>query len=477
MHTNELPLPVADALALPVSSPTMRAPLLLDAAELVARAADGALPEQAVGQLVALLADWRLGGSRGATLRLLVAARCDERLLASPEFLEGLGAGRLKSSRVLAHAFARSRGSPAAALRRIDALVGAGAVNVFSSSALAALHRGMAAWGAAPAPKAALLGALVASLDTFAEAGTLLAALLEHADSELLGGPAAAEELLRAVLREPAVRDLAGEPADLAAHLPDFEAAVAEALAAGASDDDGDDADEAGNLAGFVDDEIRYDTDAREDEGRGSDGEGGGAAGARRRGGGGGGSSSEDDGDGDGGDGDDDDDDDSGGSGGSGSGSGGSDDDADDGGSDDGAGGGGNDDGADDDAGGSDGSSAGANEAPRAAPCERKRQRPRVERSASPSASPPRSAAPLSGRLRKRARLARASSPPSPPVASGSGAAAAASGRRGDPPRLAAGERAPPAAAGGSGGSGGGGGGGGQKPAAAVAGRHGGHRA
>ena len=475
MHTNELPLPVADALALPVSSPTMRAPLLLDAAELVARAADGALPEQAVGQLVALLADWRLGGSRGATLRLLVAARCDERLLASPEFLEGLGAGRLKSSRVLAHAFARSRGSPAAALRRIDALVCAGAVNVFSSSALAALHRGMAAWGAAPAPKAALLGALVASLDTFAEAGTLLAALLEHADSELLGGPAAAEELLRAVLREPAVRDLAGEPADLAAHLPDFEAAVAEALAAGASDDDGDDADEAGNLAGFVDDEIRYDTDAREDEGRGSDGEGGGAAGARR-GGGGGGSSSEDDGDGDADD-DDDDDDDSGGSGGSGSGSGGSDDDADDGGSDDGAGGGGNDDGADDDAGGSDGSSAGANEAPRAAPCERKRQRPRVERSASPSASPPRSAAPLSGRLRKRARLARASSPPSPPVASGSGAAAAASGRRGDPPRLAAGERAPPAAAGGSGGSGGGGGGGGQKPAAAVAGRHGGHRA
>jgi hypothetical protein len=228
-----------------------------DPLELVSRASEELAPQE-LGKLVAVLSDWLLGGSHRATLKLIVHAGVAD-LLTSSEFLEGLGAGRLKSKQLLRLAFKTHAASPGGAVAMIERLAAAGAVNPFSSSALAALHDGMRGWRFVE-PKAALLVAIVSSFDTFAQAGLFLSLLLESPASGL--GAEEVPPLLEAVLADGDVRDLAGDTGDLLAALPDYADVVEDALARAHSEDGASEADEDGNLAGFVDDEIVFDSDA-----------------------------------------------------------------------------------------------------------------------------------------------------------------------------------------------------------------------
>lgn len=228
-----------------------------DPLELVSRASEELSPQE-LGKLVAVLSDWLLGGSHRATLKLIVHAGVAD-LLTSSEFLEGLGIGRLKSKQVLRLAFRTHADSPGGAVTMIERLAAAGAVNPFSSSALEALHDGMRGWRFVE-PKAALLVAIVSSFDTFAQAGLFLSLLLESPASGL--GAEEVPPLLEAVLADGDVRDLAGDTGDLLAALPDYADVVEDALARAHSEDGASEADEDGNLAGFVDDEIVFDSDA-----------------------------------------------------------------------------------------------------------------------------------------------------------------------------------------------------------------------
>jgi hypothetical protein len=241
----------------------------VDVVALLRRAAGpGGLDAGALGGLVAMLADWLLGGSRLATLRLIVEADLEE-LLASPEFVDRLGKGRLKSRALVTLAFRRAA-SPSAAITNVLGLMSAGALNVFSASALVALHTGMRGW-ASVEPRAALVGGLLAELDSWADAARLLALLLGSPACEWTDGES--RELLRRVLAQEDVRDLAGDPTtELPGALPEYADILEDALGA-FSEGDGSEADEHGNLAEFVvgDDEVSYDSDVSGGSGDGSD--------------------------------------------------------------------------------------------------------------------------------------------------------------------------------------------------------------
>lgn len=235
------------------------------AAELLQAASQARLDEGTLGKLTGMLADWRLGGSRKQTLKLLQASGLQD-LLASSEFMDGLGAGRFKSKSLLKHAFKRYPSSPGSAIGLIGKLLDAGCLNLFSSSSLGELHRGMSTWNS-PIPKTALLITIASSFDTFGKAGMFIGLLLEHGESSF-AGPDEVEEVLEGVLGNADVRDLAGEPEDMARALPDYADLVRHALREdGSGSDSGSDAaDEDGNLAGFVEDDIRYDTDVSGEE-------------------------------------------------------------------------------------------------------------------------------------------------------------------------------------------------------------------
>jgi hypothetical protein len=197
---------------------------------------------------------------RGA-LRLLLASGLGAKLY-SAEFLDGLGPRHLNSRRLVRHTFRVHAGAPHEACRGLVALASAGVLNLYSRSALAALHEGWAAWHVDG--RALLVGQLVGEqLETFAQLGEFLRLLLDSPASCL--SPAQEAVLLRGVLACEDVRDLAGATKDLKGALPEHAAVIGEALAA---EEQASDEDAEGNLAGFVcgDSEVSFDSSEEEEE-------------------------------------------------------------------------------------------------------------------------------------------------------------------------------------------------------------------
>ena len=182
----------------------------------------------------------------------------------------------------------------AAVEAELGALITSGALNVFSKSAADALWRGMARCGgyaAAARLRASLLARICLALESHKRAGLFLGVVLKYAGAGALGSgaPAADAEHARALLRliVPAVAGrLDGAPAQFAAQtelelraapgaraaladavsLPTFKAELLAALApAEASDDE---ADEEGNLRGFVCYEEEEEEEEAGEEGR-----------------------------------------------------------------------------------------------------------------------------------------------------------------------------------------------------------------
>jgi hypothetical protein len=206
----------------------------------------------ALGRLVGVLADLLHPASpRRGVLRLLLGSGLQARLYA-PEFLEGVGASRLNSARLVRHTFSSAAG-PGEALRGLAALASAGVLNLHSRRALAELHAGMAGWHVDA--RIALVGRLASEFESFAQVGLFLRLLLDSPARS--GAPGEAGALLRGVMALEDVRDLAGSSRDLMDALPEH----AEDIAAGlGAEEAASDADEEGNLAGFVcgDDEVDF---------------------------------------------------------------------------------------------------------------------------------------------------------------------------------------------------------------------------
>ena len=234
--------------------------------------ASTSLDPRAMGQLVALLADTCYPrGPRSGALRLAERAVLEE-LYCDADFVEALGSSRIKSARLVRGTFARAT-SPSAAIARVAGLATSGAIgNLLSPSLLVALHNGMSGWRVEV--QAELIGRLVEGLDTFSSAGEFLAHFLKSEGNTFESG----EELslLRLIVARGEVRDLSGAAADLLDQLPP-------ALAGGVEDElldrdasDDSDANEDGNLMGFVSDNIEYedDDDDDDDESEGESGSG-----------------------------------------------------------------------------------------------------------------------------------------------------------------------------------------------------------
>lgn len=201
----------------------------------------------ALGAVVAELTAWRLGGSRKRLFRLLAAADLVD-LIPDPDFYAAACARtRLQTRRLLRHACAPPR-TPGAAIALVGRLMTAGALNVYSSSACAEINRLLERWQPLELRRA-LLGAVIAELDSFAEVGAFLRGLIDSRACSL--EPRAVDELLRAVLVDARSGDLAGDPGDLAAELPAEHRALVDACLGGSSSSE-DDVDSDGNLAGFV---------------------------------------------------------------------------------------------------------------------------------------------------------------------------------------------------------------------------------
>lgn len=223
-----------------------------------------ALDAQSLGALVAVLQESLYAARPRAGTMALILASSLEALLEDAEFVEGIGRARLHSARLLRVAF--SGATAAAAIGAVAGMASAGALNIYSRSALRALHAGMAGWRAETA--AELVGRLCEGVDSFAQAGLFLSLLLASPASRLSRDEACA--LVCAVVAREDVRDLAGRVDELLLQLPrDLADAAADAVAARNSSDD-EDEDEDGNLRGFV----VYSSD--EDASDGSEASGGG---------------------------------------------------------------------------------------------------------------------------------------------------------------------------------------------------------
>lgn len=199
---------------------------------------------------------------RRGFLELLEASQLTP-LLHSPEFLEGVGKGHLNSRRLVHFAFSSST-SDAESVRTLLSLAASGFLNLHSRGALGELHQGMAGWHVESQAK--VLGNLAGELDTFGGAGLFLRLFIDSPASDLTREEVG--HLLATLVTNENVRDLAGDPGDLLAALPDYSGDIQEGLLAAVADSDASDADEDGDLAGFVcdDDEVVYSEDSGGEE-------------------------------------------------------------------------------------------------------------------------------------------------------------------------------------------------------------------
>lgn len=202
------------------------------------------------------MSDAVFGHSRRGSHKLLRRASLQQCLI-DPEFVEGLGRAHIKSKEAIHWAFRCAAGA-GEATRNVHALLAAGAVNVFSSSALAALHAGVAAW--APGADARLLAGIVAELDDAGTAAMFLRLYLEHPRCAYRADAARGVDMLRGVVLSPDCVELLSARSGAAGSFLDelgepwaSQAGVLAAVkAAAAGDADDSSADEEGNLAGFV---------------------------------------------------------------------------------------------------------------------------------------------------------------------------------------------------------------------------------
>jgi hypothetical protein len=233
--------------------------LVLSADDLLERSCE-ALDDGALGQLVGIIADMKLDGSRTATLQLLAQTELFDKLC-SPEFVEGLGRSRLKTKLVLRLLFRLYGGVPSGCNSKLAQLMSAGAVNIYSDSAVEQLHNLTRTWTLGD--KSSLVATILQQTDSYNDAGIFLRYYLDADASQLTESDELA--LVDTISKLAELRDLGGELRSLTQHAPDrIREALAVAMAAAVADSEGSDADEDGNLRGFVhgDDEIHYDTDA-----------------------------------------------------------------------------------------------------------------------------------------------------------------------------------------------------------------------
>lgn len=218
---------------------------LIGAFHLLRRCRD-ALDAQSLGAVVGVLQEALYARRPRAGTMTLILSSSLESLLEDAEFVEGVGRERLHSARLLRVAF--SRATAASAIASVAGMASAGALNVYSQSALRALHAGMAGWRIETA--AELVGRLCEGVDSFAQAGLFLALLLESPASRLTRSEASA--LVCAVVSREDVRDLAGRVEDMLHQLPrDVADAAGDTIAERNCSDD-EDEDEDGNLRGFI---------------------------------------------------------------------------------------------------------------------------------------------------------------------------------------------------------------------------------
>jgi hypothetical protein len=216
-----------------------------------------------LGRLMAVLTDLVYPSTpKSGFLKLLGASQLTH-LLHSPEFLEGVGKGHLNSRRLVRFAFSSST-SDAESVRALLSLAASGFLNLHSRGALGELHKGMAGWHVESQAK--VLGNLAGELDTFWGAGLFLRLFIDSPACDLTREEVA--HLLSTLVTNENVRDLAGDPGDLLASLPDYSGDIQEGLFAAVGDSDASDADDDGDLAGFVcdDDEVVYSEDSGEEE-------------------------------------------------------------------------------------------------------------------------------------------------------------------------------------------------------------------
>jgi hypothetical protein len=231
---------------------------LIGAHHLLRRCRDS-LDAQSLGSVVVVLQEALFPRRPRAGVMSLIAGASLESFLADAEFVEGVGRARLHSARLLRVAF--SRATEASAITAVAGMAAAGALNVYSQRALAALHAGMAGWRLELA--AELVGRLCEGVDSFGQAGLFLSLLLGSAASRFSLDDACL--LVRSVVAREDVRDLAGRVQDLLIQLPRAVADEAEDEIAARDSSDDEDEDEDGNLRGFI---VYSDED--EDGSRGS---------------------------------------------------------------------------------------------------------------------------------------------------------------------------------------------------------------
>jgi hypothetical protein len=238
------------------------------------RSANDALESDAsAAALLRVAAESAFGSrhTRSQLFRLLARAGMWPRLK-SAEFVEELGEGRLKAKSVMRYAFLASSNSPDEAASDVTSLLRSGATSISSDTCVRQLVRGLLPWKGSPDSLMIVLGGVVGELNSSASVGRLFKRLLQLSVEEGLWESEweVAHNLVRLVhAAGDDILDLPGGIEGVVAELTPFcREKVENALRAMALEADSD-ADENGNLAGFVvdsDEEEEDDEDEDEDE-------------------------------------------------------------------------------------------------------------------------------------------------------------------------------------------------------------------
>lgn len=169
---------------------------------------------------------------------------------------------------------------PSVVIHNLGLLMSSNALNIFSSSAIDALHEGILYWQSlhySIEASAKLLISLLSELSTYDEVGLFLSLFvssshcIEYQRTDLI-------ELLYRIIAHPDIRDLGGNRKDLDKYLEDYmdeihEFMVSEGKHTLDEDSDNSDADSQGNLDGFVvySEEDEDDTEDESDSSTGNE--------------------------------------------------------------------------------------------------------------------------------------------------------------------------------------------------------------
>jgi len=216
----------------------------------------------ALGTLLRIVAPMTGCTKRRHMLHFIAKANMWQRLQ-DAEFVEALGAGAVKSCELIRFAFeVGATTGPADCINDLVGMLRAGAIELESDRSVAAFARGIAPWKS-PDSILALLAGVMSEIDAFQGVGDFLRRMLDaigHAWPTTF-----VSELLSLLFsRHPDLRDLSGKPRELFDAVPDYRHALVNAFAEGSDDEE---ADDNGNLAGFIaysDDEEDSGTEGEE---------------------------------------------------------------------------------------------------------------------------------------------------------------------------------------------------------------------